>query len=393
MGHASLGGIFASVRNVQVAIHSPVHECLVSDTLSETGMGTIIFSRRMPDMQIAMSGFMLDNYCLGVKDSFFKILSPKEYDDLKVKAPFEFERIHPTCAIKMVEGSVAFARKYNFRPHSDYKMAKLIFGDFDSDVCPESFAYGKDGRPFYIQGPYDTPQMVERMLKKTARSQVGAGLGFLVPVDEQEETHTLVAGGYESIIVYEISDEPLKLNGLERLSKEENDELALLKEDVVRGSAGAIPILMKYMEKYPDIPVFYNYLYTAYQIRREDGLALNLLKETIDKFPDYLFGKISLASYCIQTGATEKVPEILGNNYDLSFHLNGRTKVHVSEFLNFFSMLALYFIAIDERQRALVYHKMLKEVDASHSTVKVVERKLFPRLGMVSRLIQKLTRA
>ena len=47
---------------------APIHSCLVSDALFEIGNGNLILVRRAADGGMAMAAFMLDVYCVGVKD-------------------------------------------------------------------------------------------------------------------------------------------------------------------------------------------------------------------------------------------------------------------------------------------------------------------------------------
>ena len=44
------------------------------------------------------------------------------------------------------------------------KNAKEIFGDIDASVCPVKYIYGKDGKPFYMNGPYESPADVQKII-------------------------------------------------------------------------------------------------------------------------------------------------------------------------------------------------------------------------------------
>jgi len=152
---------------IKIAARSPLHDCLVSSSLSETGIGNIIVSRMMPTDHIAVGVFLLDIYCLGVKESFYTIVEPQEYTRLlqKMKSEGIVENIHPSCARKLIEGGVLYAERLGFKPHGDYKVAKKIFGDIDPEDCPRTFEYGYNGKPYYVSGPYDTRQKSESILK------------------------------------------------------------------------------------------------------------------------------------------------------------------------------------------------------------------------------------
>ena len=101
----------------------------------------------LPQTEIACtadgsSTFLLDLYCLGVKNAMFGIAERDQYDKLiinKIQNTYDVQSFEPSCARKLVEGSVEYARKLGFSPHADYAKAKAIFGDIDVATCERSF--------------------------------------------------------------------------------------------------------------------------------------------------------------------------------------------------------------------------------------------------------------
>ncbi len=166
----------ATAAQVGAAASSPIHEALIPEELFESGMGNLVFSRLLPDGRISMAGFLLDVFCLGVKDAFVAIVSKGEYAERRNRwlESETLQPIEPTCFRKLVEGGVAYAQDLGFSPHADYAVARLIFGDVQVADCSTRFNYGKDGKPFYIQGPHETAADVEAKLDQLER-RVGAG--------------------------------------------------------------------------------------------------------------------------------------------------------------------------------------------------------------------------
>ena len=167
----------------------PIHECLIPDNFFEVGLGSVIVSRKAPDGRIALSAFVVDIYCLGVKNAFFKLVSESEYD-LKYKMSMiaahegaTFKPVSPECVRKLIEGAVAYAAELGFSYHPDYENAKGIFGDIDSSSCSESFTYGKDGKPFYVQGPYETRAQAQRIVEQLHEHCGEGGYHFLIELE------------------------------------------------------------------------------------------------------------------------------------------------------------------------------------------------------------------
>jgi hypothetical protein len=143
-------------------------------------MGNVVVAKQASDGMIAVSAFVLDVFCLGVKDAFFTLLSEREYEQ-QLKAGLArsagvhyFEAAHVTCVKKLIEGAVAYAHGLGFKPHSDYEVANRILDSMDSVSCPVRYSYGKDGKPFYIQGPHETPSRAKKIIEKL-RSKCGDG--------------------------------------------------------------------------------------------------------------------------------------------------------------------------------------------------------------------------
>jgi len=168
-------------RQVLPPAGAPIHECLVPERLFDIGIGNVIVSRRMPNGFIGAAFFLVDVYCLGIKDALYAVLSPAEYDYKLVGLQHEaFRAIPPACARKLVEGAEAYARDLGFPSHPDYPRARQIFGDLDATACPTPYVFGKDGKPFFMSGPYDTPAKCRRIIDTLTRRGGPEGFHFVV---------------------------------------------------------------------------------------------------------------------------------------------------------------------------------------------------------------------
>jgi hypothetical protein len=169
----------------------PVHECLVPPDLFETGLGTVIWTRRTPHGLIALSAFIVDVFCLGVKNALFHICSEQDYAGTvkpRLTEPHSdqaFQAIPPSCARKLIEGSISYAEQLGFHPHRDYQNARGIFGDIDGRACPTTFAYGNDGKPFYIRGPKESISQAKKIVDHLHRKCGEGNFDYLVALDEE----------------------------------------------------------------------------------------------------------------------------------------------------------------------------------------------------------------
>ncbi len=170
------------------AARSPVDQCFQMTNLFQNGMGSIIFSRRMANGDIASGQFLVDIWCLGVKDAFFRIGPAGDYESYieQNRARFELEPVHPSCAKKIVESAVEYANKLGLKPHPDYKVASLLFGDVDASLCPTEYRFGKDGKPLYMAGPNDTVAKSRRIVKQLRKVCGEGGFHYIIGTDDPD---------------------------------------------------------------------------------------------------------------------------------------------------------------------------------------------------------------
>jgi len=186
----SLGKEFQFKNSASDYARYPIHECFVPSDLFETGLGYVIVTRRTPDRTIAISAFVVDVYCLGVKNALFKISDESEYEQsikpglMRSNEGKQFENIHSTCARKLIEGAVSYAKELGFSPHRDYKDAKGIFGEIDIESCPVKYTYGKDDEPFYIRGPNESINQVKKIVNQLSKKCGEGNFHYLAMLDE-----------------------------------------------------------------------------------------------------------------------------------------------------------------------------------------------------------------
>ena len=131
--------------------------------------------------------FLIDVYCLGVKNAFWRTGTSSEIDEVLGRiAEFENMRdIDPACLAKVIAGAVAYAQSFGFSPHPDYRHASKLLDGIDPSTCATKFTFGRDGQPFYIQGPNESPAQAAAI----ARAIHAAGGHYMVavPADDDEE--------------------------------------------------------------------------------------------------------------------------------------------------------------------------------------------------------------
>jgi hypothetical protein len=179
-GESQHGSIYR-LDLIRQAARYPLYECHMGDGLPESGFGTVIVSRRSGTI-VASGVFLLDTWCLGVKNCFTRIQPERDYMKMmeSLREREDLMEIDAACARKQVEGAVAYARDLGFEPNADYGVASQLFGDIDTGGCEQEFVFGKDGKPFFVSGPTDTPARIEKIMRTLERRCGPGGSDFMV---------------------------------------------------------------------------------------------------------------------------------------------------------------------------------------------------------------------
>jgi tetratricopeptide (TPR) repeat protein len=140
-----------------------------------------------------------------------------------------------------------------------------------------------------------------------------------------------------------------------------------------------LPKLMELRKKYPNVPAIYNYIGLAYANTRQQDEYYQSIIETYKKFPNYLFGRISAAEYCINNNRHKEVPTIFDNKLEIYMHYPETVKVfHISEVRAFYSTLGIYYARSKKTARAIFSYMILNKVEPEHwATQKLADEIIF----------------
>jgi hypothetical protein len=167
---------------ILAAARSPWVGCYLS---GEAGMHSVFAIRQTRNGPVA-SVFLIDSFCLGIKDSFFiRSFDLEAFRDRK--GDRETEKVTPEHALKLIQDAIAYARGIGFEPSAETDVCKLIFGNTDAAECTTEFVFGKDGKPFYMSGPHDSREKQLRIMQTL--TQLGFGnFHFVLGIDSLNES-------------------------------------------------------------------------------------------------------------------------------------------------------------------------------------------------------------
>lgn len=157
--------------------HEPVAET------SAGGLVTAVVVRRRRHRRGAtVCVYLLDVYCLGVKNA----IEPNTLDEQTLRRRidhiFSGYRLPPVAApIELVRdlvfGAADYAQRLGFAPHPDFKQAR---GHLGAWTGPSAITFGDNGKPNYISGPHDD---ADRILNTLRRAVGPKGFNYTIGID------------------------------------------------------------------------------------------------------------------------------------------------------------------------------------------------------------------
>jgi len=124
----------------------------------------------------------------------------------------------------------------------------------------------------------------------------------------------------------------------------------------------------------------YNHLARAYSLFGDHKKVEEVVIEEYRKFPNYLFARINYAQICLFSREFEKIPEIFDNKFDLKLLYPDRSVFHVSEVMNFNSVMGTYFALNGNMTTTKVYYRVLKQLAPEDEMTRHLEHLLEPSL-------------
>lgn len=155
------------------------------DTSTPDGIGNgivlVLVAREHRYGRVSVAGYLVDVYCLGVKN----VIGPMVMRDDELPA---FVRTYflvyqaPALAVpleiacELVWGAVAYARGLGFEPHREFEEAAGLLGEWEPTGAVR---FGLDGAPYFVAGVDDDATDI---LGTLGRSVGEGNFGYLVAV-------------------------------------------------------------------------------------------------------------------------------------------------------------------------------------------------------------------
>ena len=170
------------VRLIKNAKNNPLHECLIDKEWQDRGLAQILLSRRQSNNKLILGVYLVDIFCLGLKNTFCNAnISMEEYQRMKL-ATFK-EKVLVPCppekARRIIFGAIEYAGRLGFKPQKDFDLSQFVLKGLPINDYDLTLEFGKDGKPLYIAGPHDDFMTIIKTLKKNVGE---SNFDFIAPL-------------------------------------------------------------------------------------------------------------------------------------------------------------------------------------------------------------------
>ncbi len=391
----------------------PVGKCYINEGWAESGFASIIVSRNHINGNFTFAVYLVDLYCLGVKDTFYESNVNTEFTELldKFMRQQQVEEIDYALTHNIIYGAVEYAEDLGFKPHKGFEISQYVLEEDDDRVELIDIQFGLNGKPAILLGKEKHPANIITTLERTV------GKGNFITMDESEladdddgvqenvwkedddeelsvdDITDIIEGNkktspkkfakivfavyteqctqQEAVEMFEIIDE---VDAWKIVEEGETDEPFSLREEreliydslyetLEKNAASAIPEIEEQISNHPDEFLFYTLLTLAYKKINDIDKQNESIILTYQKFPHSI---IAFTNYIlIMTGKLnfDELEKIIGSKFDFHHFFPGRQKISFEELAALAGALFVYFSEVTrELHKAIAYAMILSSI-------------------------------
>ncbi|MCA1758764.1 MAG: hypothetical protein LC658_03255, partial [Bacteroidales bacterium] len=313
-------------------------------------------SRIHTNENITFCLYLVDLLCLGVKDSSYKFnVTETEFRNIieSIEERMEMEMIDYVLAHNIILSGVEFAEEYGFKPHKDFtSVTEFMLEEDSDDIELMEIECGREGKPLYVQGPYDSDATANKIMKQLEKTAGTGNYDFIREGEESEDDWDDDDDQFKELTLDEKGEKFIQY--LERFTK--------LKEEEYRDY---LELLQSIVDDFLDIEM-YNRFY--------DELTdeFNSIPVEYDKIPNELLG-INDSSVQIPEEIKQSFVSVIRED-----SLKQRDKKIKSFGKNSEYEAAIdYFDLVDHaNKRSSKYEKKLKKAAEKHPDYAILQLKM-----------------
>lgn len=162
----------------------PIASCHINSDWQEAGMANIIVVRKHQSGNFTIGHYLVDTFCLGVKDTIYQFsITVEELERLTDQMPFctaiSYNEVH-----NIIYGALDFAQEEaGIAPHSYFELTQYLLEEDTDEIPLIEYEFGKDGKPFLaVQTRLEASKYLSKL-----QQRYGKDFAYLIREDEEEK--------------------------------------------------------------------------------------------------------------------------------------------------------------------------------------------------------------
>ncbi|HET6558274.1 MAG TPA: hypothetical protein VFG54_13225 [Prolixibacteraceae bacterium] len=204
----------------------PIFECLVASGWEESGLPTVVITRKHTNGNITACTYMVDLKCLGVKDSSYLFnVTPTQYREFKelIQQNIELTPVDYALAHNIVLAGVEYAADLGFKPFKDYEsVTKFMLEEDTDEIELIEIECGQGGVPVYVQGPYEDDSKARKIIAQLEKAVGHNNFEVYLQEDDWDDMNAIYDDEFSDQTFEEKKDSFLTLSSSEKDMEEEN---------------------------------------------------------------------------------------------------------------------------------------------------------------------------
>lgn len=353
----------------------PIDRCVVNDNWEETGLASLIVARKHSNGNMTGAGFVIDFMDFGLKDSY-EFFNIPEHDFIEMLGKLYDEEAEPMdisyeLAHNMVYGGIEFAEDQGFDGKKKAGLTLYIMEEDSDEIEYIDLPFGSEEFDELDWDEETEDQLFFEMFEQDDWKEYFENNPEFSFDSQRDLTISLFAYLYEKehpeikTNPFEVGDLPINFDSNEEHNKNKHliNDYVRIQQSIVMADkedlSEEIEKIKNYISKYPDNPIFYNFLTQAYQFAGDDIHFEKSIVETVAKFPDYMIGRIVLGNNLIDNDRLEEFEKLFPAPYTPMAAFPPKKEFHFTEIVPFLGTLMRYFVRKDDLINAFRFEEMV----------------------------------
>lgn len=162
----------------------PIVKCYINGNWEEVGMASIIVVRQHQSGNYTSAQYLVDIYCLGIKNTTYCFnFSPEQLDEMTDGIPY-CEEISYNEVHNIIFGAITFAEEeVDMLPHKDFELTRYMLEEDTDDIPLIEYEFGRFGTPLLVVNTrFEASRYLPKLQKK-----YGESFPYLIREEEKDE--------------------------------------------------------------------------------------------------------------------------------------------------------------------------------------------------------------